>query len=221
MRQESSSVESQPTQSDPQLFEGDFEQQLRAQTYNLLAALMAAPPDEALLESLESIEISDADRSNPMAPVWESMKLSATATSPEALEDEYHDLFIGLGRGELVPYASWYLTGFLMEKPLAVLRSHLEELGIERQQGVFEPEDNAAALCECMSMIITNRSEIDFNRQRTFFEDHVEPWMEQFFKDLKEARSARFYRAVGQFGEEFIRLEKRFFFHAGVSLYVI
>ena len=143
--------------------------------------------------------------------MWESLKLSATTTNPSTLEDEYHELFIGLGRGEVVPYASWYLTGFLMEKPLAVLRGHLEELGIERQEGVFEPEDNAAALCECMSMIITNRGEIDFNRQRAFFEDHIEPWLGQFFIDLKEARSASFYRAVGQLGEEFIRLEKRYF----------
>ena len=48
------------------------------------------------------------------------------ATNAERVEREYFDLFIGLGRGELLPYGSYYLTGFLHERPLARLREDLE-----------------------------------------------------------------------------------------------
>ena len=49
----------------------------------------------------------------------------------ERVEREFFDLFIGLGRGELLPYGSYYLTGFLHERPLARLR---EDLGAARHR---------------------------------------------------------------------------------------
>ncbi|MDX1529573.1 MAG: molecular chaperone TorD family protein, partial [Gammaproteobacteria bacterium] len=125
------------------------------------------------------------------------------------LDDEYHDLFIGIGRGEVIPYGSWYLTGFLMDRPLAVLRGDLAELGFERQQDVKEPEDHIAALCEIMAMLITNE-EHDIAVQRRFFQAHIEPWGRTFFQDLQKAKTARFYRAVGQFGEQFVDFEQKY-----------
>ena len=122
-----------------------------------------------------------------------------------ALAQEYQDLFIGLGRGEVVPYGSWYMTGFLMDRPLAVLRGELEALGFERQEGVAEPEDHAAALCETMAMLVSEGHPIEV--QQRFFQNHMGPWMGRFFRDLNEARSAAFYRAVGQFGEQFMEFE--------------
>ena len=67
------------------------------------------------------------------------------------MEREYFDLFIGMGRGEILPYASYYLTGFLHERPLARLRGDLIAFGIERAENNPEPEDNAATLCEIMA----------------------------------------------------------------------
>ncbi|MGI8740087.1 MAG: TorD/DmsD family molecular chaperone [Gammaproteobacteria bacterium] len=125
------------------------------------------------------------------------------------MNDEFHELFMGIGRGELMPYASWYLTGFLMERPLAALRQDLKTLGFERQPGVGEPEDHAAALCEIMSMIIANVQGPDIDRQRIFFGEHM-AWLAQFFIDMQKAEAARFYRAVGQFGERFMTLEKEY-----------
>ena len=66
------------------------------------------------------------------------------------------NLFIGLGRGELLPYGSSYLTGFLHERPLARLRADLGPLGIERAEG------NASLkimprLCEIMAGIVSGR----------------------------------------------------------------
>ncbi|MGH8502340.1 MAG: TorD/DmsD family molecular chaperone [Gammaproteobacteria bacterium] len=146
-----------------------------------------------------------------MAPAWRSLRLAAEAARVESVDDEYHALFIGVGRGELMPYGSWYLSGFLMERPLAVLRGALRSLGIERQSGVGEPEDHATALCETMSMIIESADEIGFATQQAFFNEHMAPWMGQFFLDMQTAESACFYREVGQFGEQFIKLEQHYF----------
>lgn len=188
---------------------GGEEQAWRARVYSLLAALLAAPPKATILETLSRIDAeSDA---GAMAGAWRSLKQAAATVEIDALDDEYHALFIGVGRGELLPYGSWYLTGFLMERPLAVLRGTLRSLGIERQAGVREPEDHAAALCETMSLIIGSPDDIDFGAQRLFFRAYVAPWMDQFFHDLQHAESAHFYRAVGKLGEEFIKVEQRYF----------
>ncbi|MEW8584258.1 MAG: molecular chaperone TorD family protein, partial [Candidatus Thiodiazotropha sp.] len=109
---------------------------------------------------------------------------------------------------ELVPYGSWYLTGFLMEKPLGRLRDDLARLGFQRQEGVTEPEDHVAALCEVMGMLITEG--IEFERQSHFFESPMAGWLERFFADLSEAKTAVFYRAVGRFGAAFAAMEKRY-----------
>jgi TorA maturation chaperone TorD len=189
----------------------DLEQRWRAHTYRLLGVLLGAPPKAAELGALQAIQVGEADRNTPMGPVWEGLRMAAAMSDVRRLDDEYHDLFIGIGRGELVPYGSWYLTGLLMDQPLAVLRATLAELGFERQDGVCEPEDHAAALCETMAMIIENSDEIGFERQRTFFDSHMAPWLGRFFADLKGARSARFYRAVGELGDRFMRTEQQYF----------
>ncbi len=115
--------------------------ELRADTYRFLAALLAAPPNNEVLEVVKQAGISDdgalARDAVPLAEAWQLLRLAARNSEPERLDDEYHDLFIGIGRGELVPYASWYLTGFLMDRPLAYLRQDLRYLGIERHEGVL------------------------------------------------------------------------------------
>lgn len=183
---------------------------LRANSYALLAKLLASPPTKEVVEVVNQIDGVVDGESTGMALAWQTLKLAGERADIAALDDEYHTLFIGIGRGELVPYGSWYLTGFVMDQPLAVLRRDLAALGIERQEGVHEPEDHVAGLCETMSMIIGHGEEIAFATQRRFFNDHIAPWMEKFFSDLRDADSARFYKAVGQLGEQFIKLEKQY-----------
>lgn len=186
---------------------------LRANTYSFLALLLAASPAQAVLDQLKQIDATEAgtaDGSGEMAAAWHALKLAGEWVTVDALDDEYHDLFIGVGRGEMVPYGSWYMTGFLMDRPLAFLRRDLQALGIERQEDVHEPEDHAAALCETMSLIIRSGDEIAWDTQRKFFGDHIAPWMDRFFTDLQQAKAARFYRAVGQVGQQFIGLEKQY-----------
>ena len=183
------------------------EQQYRAGAYSLLAALLRDIPEQALLEhvtQLAAIQKSNDELSQGMS----ILGLAAKDSTTEKISDEYHALFIGLGRGELVPYGSWYLTGFLMERPLAVLREDLARLGFERRSETHEPEDHVAALCEVMAMLI-NEGE-DLAQQTDFFETHMSPWLYRFFVDLANARSAVFYRAVGRFGAAFTELERNY-----------
>lgn len=183
------------------------ENQLRADTYRVLGRLLAAAPDDEMLALLAGAPVSeDGDL---LAAAWRLLATSAGRSTAQQVSDEYEALFIGIGRGELMPYASWYLTGFLMEQPLAKLRSDLRRLGFERQDGVCEPEDHAAALCETMALL-SSGDEMQLVTQAEFFEAHIGPWMARLFRDMQEATSARFYRAVGQLGEQFIETDQRY-----------
>lgn len=184
------------------------EDRLRADTYRVLGRLLAAPPDAATLDLLADSPVSDAD--NLLAVSWRMLALSAGRATPADVADEYQTLFIGLGRGELVPFGSWYLTGFLMEQPLARLRIDMQRLGFEREEGVAEPEDHAAALCEIMALLAEEGGAGSLESQAAFFDTHIGPWMPRFFRDMQQASSARFYRAVGQLGEQFIETDQRY-----------
>ena len=186
------------------------DQRLRAGTYALLANLLGAPPDADMLQHLGSSAIGATGERSDMVAAWSALKAAAGKASVDGVDEEYQELFIGLGRGELAPYGSWYLSGFLMEKPLGTLRQDLAALGYERPPQVHEPEDHVAALCEVMAMLITDDA-VPFSVQRRFFETHLGSWMERFFRDLEEARSACFYRSVGCLGQAFIGLEKHYF----------
>jgi len=180
------------------------EERVRSHAYSLLGALLAAPPGRELLELLAAAEPAPGSEGD-FAAAWRELAIAAARAGGEPLAQEYQDLFIGVGRGEVVPYGSWYMTGFLMDRPLARLRQDLQRLGFERQAEVKEPEDHAAALCETMALLIAEGHDLD--RQRRFFQSHMGPWMKTFFRDLREAPSASFYRAVGQLGEQFVEFE--------------
>lgn len=184
------------------------DQKLRIGAYTLAASLLRNAPDQAMLDYL--VEAGrNLDARDDIAVAMAAMADAAASITPAQASDEFHDLFIGVGRGELVPFGSWYLTGFLMEKPLSILRTDLAMLGFERQPDVSEPEDHAAALAEVMAMLISDAA--DHDTQQQFYDKHLSPWMLRFFTDLQQAKSASFYRAVGQFGVAFIKLENRYF----------
>jgi TorA maturation chaperone TorD len=189
----------------------DAEASLRSGTYSLLANLLASPPDQGMLDLVTGIDRSSPESAETMlGAAWQMLAAAGERASVSAVDDEYHALFIGLGRGELVPFGSWYVTGFLMEQPLARLRADLARLGFERREGVREPEDHVAGLCDVMAILNTEGEVAAYELQREFFERHMLPWMPRFFRDLQEAKSASFYRAVGQLGEQFLEVEKEF-----------
>ncbi|WP_298441115.1 molecular chaperone TorD family protein [uncultured Ferrimonas sp.] len=186
---------------------GNEQQQLRADVYQLLAALLRSAPTAELLQFLAELEL-DADQDSPILRAWHALKLSASTAAADQLEDEYFNLFIGLGHGEVIPYASWYLTGSLMDKPLVMLRQDLQQLGFARQEEVKEPEDHLAALCEVMAYLLQEGSAPE---QMSVFSRHIAPWADKFFADLAKANSASFYTAVAALGQSFIEIEQASF----------
>lgn len=187
--------------------EADETATARAQEYALLAAMLARAPDAALLSKLGALR-GDA---TPLGVAHAALAEAASEVSVEQAEREFFDLFIGIGRGELLPYGSYYLTGFLHERPLARLRSDLASLGIERSEGNAEPEDHAAILCEIMSGLLSGRLPAPEGADQQIFEKHLAPWIGRFFADLERAEAARLYRRIGTVGRVFIDIEKEAF----------
>jgi TorA maturation chaperone TorD len=176
---------------------------MRARHWSLLATLLFRPPGQELLEQLSSLEADET----PLGAARGMLAASAREANEAALAREFHDLFIGLGRGELLPYASYYLTGFLHEKPLAKVRADMERLGLARADGVGEPEDHIATLAEIMAGLLSGAFEAGAEEAPRFFARHIAPWAGTFFRDLETAEHARFYRAVGRLGRVFVEIE--------------
>src|SRR3954454_24575746 len=179
----------------------------RAREYALLAALLSSPPPSQLLGEIAELR-GDA---TPLGRAHAALAEAAWEAETDTVEREYFDLFVGLGRGELLPYASYYLTGFLNERPLSRLREDLAALGIERTENHFEPEDHAATLCDVMAGLADGRFSTTPELQRAFFEKHVASWMFRLFADMESAASARFYRSVGSLGRLFLEIEAEAF----------
>ncbi|MCL6282633.1 molecular chaperone TorD family protein [Ruegeria sp. 2012CJ41-6] len=187
----------------------------RADLYNFLGALLASPPDEMLLAQTGSL---NGDATELGQAIGMLAKL-ARVTKPKAAETEFNKLFIGLGRGELLPFASYYLTGFLNEKPLALLRQNMAAKGMQRSETVFEPEDSIASLMEMMAAMIVGRfgPPAELAAQKQFFNTHIGPWAGHFFADLEEAKTSVFYTPVGTVGRIFMTVEAEAFRMSGTE----
>ncbi|MCJ2376574.1 molecular chaperone TorD family protein [Vibrio sp. ZSDZ34] len=179
--------------------------QLRSDIYLLLAALCRQAPDASILEFLANLE-AEAGNSD-MAIAWGELSTMArqNLNNVESLEQEYQDLFIGIGKGQVVPFASWHLTGSLMEKPLAEIRQDLNTLGFERSDSVKEPEDHVSAICEVIAMLIAQGDEL---KAKSFFNKHLSPWYQRFYEQLNNASSAQFYKPVSTLMKRFFDVEQ-------------
>lgn len=179
----------------------------RGDQYRFVASLLSAAPSAEMLRGIAGLQ-GDA---TPMGQAISSLARTAARMEPGAVASEFFELFIGVGRGELLPYASFYQTGFLNERPLAELRGDLARLGIARAEGRFEPEDHIALLFEVMADLAQGRVAAPADRQQAFFGRHIAPWAGQFFDDLAIAPSASFYRPVAEIGRLIIDIETRAF----------
>jgi TorA maturation chaperone TorD len=181
--------------------------QARAREYSLLATLLTRSPDAALLDRLAGLR----GDSSPLGVAHTALAEAAARTDSKRLEREYFDLFIGVGRGELLPYASYYRTGFLHGRPLAELREVLRRIGIGRAGSLTEPEDHAAILLEVMAALAGGEIATSEGTEREVFANHLAPWMGRFFKDLEQAKAADFYARVGALGGLFMTIETEAF----------
>ena len=184
------------------------EQRYRASAYALLAALLRAAPGQALLDHVSTLLPGGDVELDELGEAMAQLAAAAQGRDLARLEQEYNELFIGVGKGEVVPYGSWHLTGFLMEKPLSELRDDLRALGFERSEDTREPEDHAAAIFEVFSVMILES--FSLSQQQVFFKTHMQTWLGTFFSDLGGARSADFYQPVARFGAAFLKLESAY-----------
>ena len=185
------------------------EDQLRADMYSFLANLLRAEPSAELVGQLTKLESDES-------PIGKSIKtLSKLASSLDlpTIRDEYVRIFIGVGRGEILPFASYYLTGFLKDKPLAKLRNDMKEIGIQLAENVKEPEDHIASLFDMMSGLILGKFSKKFSigEQKDFFNKHLAPWVDLLMRDIESSRIAVFYSPIGTIGREFMEIERSSF----------
>jgi TorA maturation chaperone TorD len=175
----------------------------RSRLFALLGRLLGDSPDAALLARLKGLRAGEGE----IGEAYGTLGAAAAAATPEAVEREYFRLFIGVGRGELLPYASYYLTGFLHERPLAELRGDLARLGVARAEGVAEPEDHIAFVCETFAGLIAGDFAAEPEEAAAFFARHMRPWAARAFADMEKAEGADFYRAVGRLGRLAVEIE--------------
>ena len=175
----------------------------RAREYALLATLLSRGPDSQLISRLALLN-GDA---SPIGIAHAALGEAAKRANEDEVAREYFDLFVGLGRGLLLPYSSHYLTGALYGRPLVRVRETLQLLGIEKTAERSEPEDHAAILCEIMAGLVGGGIAAAAGADRDFFEEHLLPWIRRFFIDLEHAQSADFYASVGLLGRTFVDVE--------------
>ncbi|WP_119062380.1 TorD/DmsD family molecular chaperone [Dichotomicrobium thermohalophilum] len=185
------------------------EDESRAAIYAMLAKLLSAPPSSEQLADLAKLQGSDTDFGQAIA----KLSQAARDTTVEQEDDAYHDLFIGLTRGKLLPYGSYYLTGFLHEKPLARLRNTMAQLGIEANPDEKDPEDHIASVLDMMGGLIRGDfgQPVPVAQQRIFFQEHVQSWAPYFFRDLEKVEDSKLYAAIGTVGRVFLELEEAAF----------
>ena len=185
------------------------EDSLRADMYEFMASLLRAEPSDELISHVAGLQ-GDGSTIGSASMVLATL---ATKIANDEIRDEFMRLFIGVGRGEILPYASFYLTGFLNDKPLAKLRDEMQAMGIERAEGVKDPEDHIASLFDIMAGLIRGNFDAPNNlaAQAKFFKTHIDPWAPLLMQDIEAAKSAVFYAPVGTIGRAFLQIESEAF----------
>jgi len=191
----------------------DSEELARAELYGLLARLWLAPPDAELLQQF-SVAVTEAPESGGLleAP-WMALVGALRDTTATAAAAEHEALFHGVGKPEVFVYGSFYLAGFLNEKPLAALRTDLAALGLTRDAQALETEDHVAYLFEVMRYLIAGDdvAVCNLEQQRRFFRAHLQPWVEQLCDTVMAHPRAATWRAVAGFTREFMLVETQAF----------
>ncbi len=191
----------------------DSDELARAELYGLLARLWLAPPDAELLQQFAVAVTQAPEAGGLLEGPWTDLVGALRATTPEAAAAEHADLFLAIGKPEIFTYASFYLAGFLNEKPLATLRDDLAALGLTRDAQSSETEDHVAYVFEVMRYLIAGDDVAICNleQQRRFFRAHVQPWVGQLCATVQAHPRAQVWAAVAAFTQAFLDVETQGF----------
>jgi TorA maturation chaperone TorD len=201
--------------ADLKLIDRDEGEELqRAELYGLLARLWFAPPDAALLQQFAVAVTEAPQRGAFLEAPWQDLVAAMRASSVEAAADEHAALFVGIGKPDVLPYASHHMAGALNEKPLILLRGELAELGLTRDEGLGETEDHVAFLFEVMRYLIAGDdvAVCNLERQRRLFRSHIQPWVgSSLVEAVLQHPRARLYAAVAMLTRAFVEVETQAF----------
>lgn len=201
----SSGAPAAPLQFHPPTAEED---RARAGYYALLARLLYAGPDAALLEAIASADEMAADGSGAgLAGAWRALAAAARAMDAEAAQLEYDQVFVGTGKAEVTPYASYYLSETGREKVLVSLKQELAGMGLARAERAREPEDHFAGIFEVMRHLISGSDDAALQKQRRFFMQFIAPSYSVFCDAISKSGKANFYRYVADFARVFLDIE--------------
>lgn len=191
----------------------DGEELARAELYGLLARLWFAPPDAELLAGFQVAVTEAPEPGGHLEAPWQSLVSAMRATTPEAAAAEYDALFGGVGKPEVFVYGSYYLAGFLNEKPLAALRTDLARLGLTRDSQRGETEDHIAFVLEVMRWLIAgdDAALCNLEQQRRFFRAHLQPWGEALCDAVANHPAARLTRELAGLTRAFLEVEAQAF----------
>ena len=190
------------------------EDQVRADFYALLANLFYRAPDDRLLQAMMISAEPAGESVDDLATTWAALVAASSVVSHDALQEEYEAVFVGMGRPPVMLFGSFYLSGFMNEKPLAELRGDLMKLGFARDANVTEPEDHLAALCDVMRALILGdvaSAPASIEQQRMFFTRHIQPWIVQCCAAILQNEKANYYKRVAAFAQSFFEIEKQAF----------
>jgi TorA maturation chaperone TorD len=189
------------------------EETARAEVYGLLAALYYAPPTADLMAQLRVAVTQAPHEGGLLEESWCELVAASRAITDAQAANEYTQLFGGVGKPEVYLFGSHYLSGFLNEKPLVRLRTDLAKIGIERDEGMTETEDHLAYCCEVMRFLIAGEDVAVSNlkQQKSFFGDHVQPWVMQMCDALLAHPRAKLYAKLAEFTRVFVNVEQQGF----------
>jgi TorA maturation chaperone TorD len=187
----------------------------RANFYALIAQLFASPPNGALIKAIAaSPPLATEDDGAPLPMAWSKLIAASSIIDEETVQLEYDALFGGVGKAQINLHASHQMTGFMMEKPLAELRSTLASLGLSRLESQQVTEDHLAALCETMRILIAGTekfSPASVAVQQNFFFVQIAPWFAKLCGAITEHPLANYYVIVAQLTSAFFRVEEESF----------
>lgn len=185
------------------------EDQARAGYYALLARLFYAGPDARLLAIIANADAAAESGESALTGAWSALALAARSADAEAARMEYDQVFVGTGKAEVTPYASFYLSQTGREKILVRLRADLASMGLRRVELASEPEDHVSSLFEAMRHLISTGSvDAELQNQRDFFDRYIAPSFRGLCDAIAASGKADFYKHVAHFARAFLLVER-------------